>query len=220
MSPYVLPDLSYDYGALEPRVSGRVLELHHAKHHASYVTGANEALERLEDARLGGDPRELASTERQLAFNLAGHLLHSLFWRNLTPNGSAPPEGDLAHAIDRDLGGLARLKTHMVTAAMGTMGSGWAALVYEPIARRLLTIQLHDHQSNLVPGTVPLLVIDAWEHAYYLQYGPEKSSFFGAVWDLIDWDDVERRFDLARVADLDLRGAALSDGRSPDLHVH
>lgn len=210
MSRYVLPDLEYDYGALEPAISGRIMELHHDKHHAGYVKKANEALEQLEAARSDGDFARLAGLEKALAFNLSGHVLHSIFWRNLSPNGGGPPQGELADLIDRDFGGFDRFRDQLIEVASTIMGSGWAVLMWEPVAGRLLTAQIYDHQSNLNQGGSPLLVLDAWEHAYYLQYENRKAEFFKAVWDLWNWDDVSARLQAAQ--ELDLRLPQAVDG--------
>ena len=198
MALYVLPDLDYDYGALEPHVSGQIMQLHHDKHHAAYVKKANETLEKLDEARQKADYTRIAGLEKALAFNLSGHILHSLFWRNLMPKGGGKPSGSLADAITRDFGGFDGFKKQLNEVAGSIMGSGWGALVYEPMAGRLLTCQIYDHQSNLAQAGVPLLVIDAWEHAYYLQYKTEKTKFFEAVWNLWNWDDVAARYEAAR----------------------
>jgi superoxide dismutase, Fe-Mn family len=204
MPQYVLPDLDYDYGALEPHISGQIMELHHGKHHKTYVDKANETLEKLEQSRDSKDFSRLAGLEKALAFNLSGHVLHSVFWKNLMPNGGDAPSGELARAITRDFGSYEAFKAQMTEVAATVMGSGWAALVWEPLAQRLLTCQIYDHQSNLAQGGVPLLVIDAWEHAYYLQYKNVKAEFFKAVWNLWNWDDVTTRFEAARKVDLQL----------------
>jgi Fe-Mn family superoxide dismutase len=205
---YTLPDLSYDYAALEPHVSGRIMELHHAKHHAAYVKGANEATEALAEARAKGDFSKAAALERALAFHTSGHVLHSLFWRNLAPKAGGRPGGALGAAIDESFGGFDAMKGQMVGAATSLMGSGWAALSFEPVSARLVVTQIHDHQSNVVQGSVPLMVLDAWEHAYYLQYGPDKASFFQAIWNLWSWDDVARRLEASRKIDPALPGSA------------
>lgn len=210
MSRYVLPDLEYDYGALEPAISGRIMELHHGKHHAGYVAKANEVLEQLEAARADADFARLAGLETALAFNLSGHVLHSIFWRNLSPNGGGPPQGELADLIDRDFGSFERFRAQLTEVASTVMGSGWAVLVWEPVAGRLLTEQIYNHQSNLTQGGTPLLVLDAWEHAYYLQYENRKAEFFKAVWDLWNWDDVSARLQAAQ--ELDLRLPQAADG--------
>jgi len=140
---------------------------------------------------------DIDALERALAFNLSGHVLHSLFWRNLTPKGGGRPNGELADAITRDFGSFDGFQKQITEVAGTIMGSGWGALVYEPMAGRLLCSQIYDHQSNLAQAGVPLLVIDAWEHAYYLQYKTEKTKFFEAVWNLWNWDDVAQRYDAA-----------------------
>lgn len=206
MAPYVLPQLDYDYSALEPHIRGQIMELHHGKHHAAYVKNANEVVSRLEEARADGDTTRLAPLERALAFNLSGHILHSILWKNLVPKGGGKPEGDLARAIDRDFGSFDHFRRQMVAVASSIMGSGWAGLTWEPIGERLLITQIYDHQSNLNQGSVPLMVIDAWEHAYYLQYQNEKAAFFEAVWHLWNWKDVAARFTAARQLDLALIG--------------
>jgi superoxide dismutase, Fe-Mn family len=197
MPKYTLPDLEYDFGALEPHISGQIMQLHHDKHHAAYVKKANETLEKLDEARDKSDFTRIGGLEKALAFNLSGHVLHSLFWRNMTPKGGGRPKGELAAAINRDFGTFDGFQKQITEVAGTIMGSGWGALVYEPMAGRLLTSQIYDHQSNLAQAGVPLLVIDAWEHAYYLQYKTEKTKFFEAVWNLWNWDDVAQRYEAA-----------------------
>jgi Fe-Mn family superoxide dismutase len=207
MSTYSLPDLRYDFGALEPHISGKIMELHHDKHHAAYVKGANQALEKLGEAREKEDFTRLGALEKALAFNLSGHVLHSLFWQNLTPKGGGEPEGELADAIANDFGNFAGMKRQLTEAASTIMGSGWSALVWEPLAGKLLTTQIYDHQSNLAQGGVPILVLDAWEHAYYLQYQNRKTDFFEVVWNVWNWKDVAERFAAVRSLDFSLAGA-------------
>jgi Fe-Mn family superoxide dismutase len=202
MARYILPDLDYDLGALEPHISGQIMELHHGKHHKAYVDKANETLDKLAEFREKGDFTRLAGLERALAFNLSGHVLHSIFWKNLTPRGGGRPQGELLEMIDRDFGGFDAFQRQMTEVASTVMGSGWAALVFEPMAQRLLTCQIYDHQSNLSQGSLPLMVIDAWEHAYYLQYKNAKTEFFKAVWHLWNWEDVAARLRAARRIDL------------------
>jgi superoxide dismutase, Fe-Mn family len=197
MPKYTLPDLEYDFGALEPHISGQIMQLHHDKHHAAYVKKANETLDQLDEARDKSDFTRIAGLEKSLAFNLSGHVLHSLFWRNLMPKGGGRPKGELANAIARDFGSFEGFQKQINEVAGTIMGSGWGALVYEPMAGRLLCSQIYDHQSNLAQAGVPLLVIDAWEHAYYLQYKTEKAKFFEAVWNLWNWDDVAQRYEAA-----------------------
>jgi Fe-Mn family superoxide dismutase len=208
MPQYVLPDLPYDCSAHEPHISGEIMELHHGKHHATYVKNANNVLERLDEARKKKDFTSVAALEKTLAFNLSGHVLHSIFWQNLMKKGGGEPQGALAEAIHSDLGGFAMFRRQMSEVAATIMGSGWAALVWEPIGQRLLITQIYDHQSNLAQSGVPLMVIDAWEHAYYLQYQNRKEEFFKAVWNLWNWKDIAARFEAATHLDLHLAGAA------------
>jgi Fe-Mn family superoxide dismutase len=207
MANYTLPDLRYDYGALEPHISGKIMEIHHDKHHAAYVKGANTALERLDEARNKKDFSRLAALQKALAFNLSGHVLHSLFWQNLTPKGGGRPSGELAAAIAEHFGSFEKLKKQMTEVAGTIMGSGWAVLVWEPVGKRLLTTQIYDHQSNLAQGGMPILVLDAWEHAFYLQYQNRKTEFFDAIWNCWNWKDVAERFDAARSFNMELVGA-------------
>ena len=183
------------------------MELHHDKHHAAYVKGANKALEQLDEAREKEDFTRLGSLEKALAFNLSGHVLHSLFWQNLAPRSDERPTGELAHAIAEHFGGFEKFKRQLTEAASTIMGSGWAALVWEPIGQRLLTTQIYDHQSNLNQAGVPILVLDAWEHAFYLQYQNRKTEFFEAIWNVWNWQDVANRFEAVRHINLALAGA-------------
>jgi Fe-Mn family superoxide dismutase len=208
MARYVLPDLDYDFGALEPHISGQIMELHHGKHHKGYVDNANDTLDKLEEARGKKDFSRIAGLEKSLAFNLSGHVLHSIFWKNLVSEGGEAPSGELARLIVRDFGSFEGFRSQLTEVAATIMGSGWAALVWEPIAQRLLTCQIYDHQSNLSQGGVALMVIDAWEHAYYLQYRNQKTEFFKAVWNLWNWDDVASRLEAARSLDLQIPAAA------------
>jgi Fe-Mn family superoxide dismutase len=198
MAAYELPDLPYDYAALEPHISARILELHHDRHHAGYVEKANAALDELEEAREQDDMQKVWHLERKLAFNLSGHILHSIFWGNLAPGAGGEPDGELADAIANDFGSFARFRKQMTQTAATVMGSGWAALVWEPLSGCLVTTQVHDHQSNLTQGSVPIMVIDAWEHAYYLQYENRKEEFFDSIWNLWNWDDIAARFTMAQ----------------------
>lgn len=208
MTRYVLPDLEYDYGALEPHISGRIMELHHGKHHRAYVDGANKTLEQLQEARQKGNYDNIATLSRALAFHLSGHVLHSLFWRNLAPKAGGRPTGELAQAIDKHFGSFDAFKQQLTKTAATIMGSGWAALMWDTISQQLVVAQIHDHQSSTPQGTVPLLVIDAWEHAFYLQYQNEKGKFFDAVWNLWNWNDVAARYGDARRLGLHLKNVA------------
>ena len=208
MTTYSLPPLPYAFDALEPYISSEIIELHHDKHHQTYVDGANRAIEMLKNARAKDDFSNLAALERQLAFNVSGHILHSIFWRNLSPDGGGPPGGGIAIAIERDFGGFTVFEKQLRQTAATIMGSGWAALVWDPVSRRLGTTQIYDHQSNVTQAGVPILVVDAWEHAYYLQYKTRKTDYFAALSNLWDWEDVERRFLRAQELDLELEDVA------------
>jgi Fe-Mn family superoxide dismutase len=198
---YTLPPLTYDYGALEPHISGQIMELHHDKHHAAYVKGANTALEKLAAAREKDDYATIAKLQKDLAFNLSGHVLHSLFWQNLSPGGGGEPSGELATQITNNFGGFDRFKKHMIEAANTIQGSGWALAAWDPASKRIIIEQVYDHQGNHGQGTMPLLAIDAWEHAFYLQYKNVKADFFNAVWNVFDWEDVANKFKAAKETD-------------------
>ena len=199
MADYALPDLPYHYGALAPYISGEIMELHHFKHHQTYVKGANTALEQMAEAR---DKNQLATVNplaKNLAFNLAGHVNHSVFWPNMSPDGGGKPDGELAAAIQEDFGSFDAFRGHFTATAVGIQGSGWAILAWDSIGSRLLICQLYDHQGNLPVGLVPLLLLDMWEHAFYLQYRNVKDEYVAAWWNVVNWADVVRRFDNARV---------------------
>jgi superoxide dismutase, Fe-Mn family len=204
MTRYLLPDLAYDYGALEPHISGQIMELHHDRHHRKYVEGANEANDKLQEARRRGDLAILGLLEKELAFHASGHVLHSIFWQNLSPHGGGLPEGALEADINRDFGSFDSFRHQMNRAAAEILGSGWSALLFDPVSRRLAIAQIHDHQSDTIQSAVPLLVLDAWEHAYYLQYQTEKQAYFDAIWNLWNWSDVAQRYALAQRLDLGL----------------
>jgi|SRR5215210_1075642 superoxide dismutase, Fe-Mn family len=194
-STYQLPDLPYDYSALKPAISPQLLELHHSKHHAAYVKGANEALDKLASAREADEYSEIGRLAKLLAFNVSGHILHSLFWTCMSPNADHTPTGKLQQAIDADFGSFDRLKKQMNASIAQLQGSGWAALVWEPVARRLIVEQVYDHQSNVGQGTDLVLVLDGWEHAYYLDYLNDKAAWTQAFWEVADWKSAGARFD-------------------------
>ncbi len=196
--PYTLPDLPYDYADLEPSYSATVLELHHGKHHAAYVKGLNDTLDKLAAARVGEDYANIVGLEKTLAFNLSGHVLHSLFWQNLSPDGGGKPEGELAAAIDEHFGSFDAFQRHLTEATTTVQGSGWGALAWEPIGQRLYVEQIYDHQGNTGQSGQPLLVLDAWEHAYYLQYLNVRADYVKALWNIVNWADVSARFTAAR----------------------
>ncbi|MFT8637343.1 MAG: superoxide dismutase [Pseudoclavibacter sp.] len=197
MADYTLPELTYDYSALEPYISGTIMELHHDKHHATYVKGANTALEKLAAARDAGDFGSINQLQKDLAFNLAGHVNHTIFWKNLGPD-SGRPEGELASAIDEFFGSFEKFQAQFTAAALGIQGSGWAILAWDSLGQKLIVEQLYDHQGNLAAATVPLLLIDMWEHAFYLDYQNVKADYVKAYWNVVNWADVAGRFEDAR----------------------
>jgi Fe-Mn family superoxide dismutase len=195
---YELPELPYDYSALEPHYSAEVLQLHHDKHHAAYVAGANQTLEKLEAARGSNDFGAIVGLEKALAFNVSGHVLHSLFWKNLSPDGGGTPEGELAAAIDESFGSFDAFKAQLTAASSTVQGSGWGVLAWEPVGQRLIVEQVYDHQGNVGNGASPILVIDAWEHAFYLQYKNVKADYVAAIWNILNWADAAERFGRVR----------------------
>ncbi|MFQ5844994.1 MAG: superoxide dismutase [Planctomycetota bacterium] len=183
---YALPPLPYAYDALEPRIDEQTMRLHHDKHHAGYVRGLNGALRKLEAARGAGDFAAVKHLSRDLAFHASGHLLHTVFWSVMTPK-QTPPGGDLKRALDRDFGSVDSFKAHFGAAAKKVEGSGWGILGYEPLSGRLLVLQAEKHQNLTAWGVAPLLVVDVWEHAYYLKY------YVSAFFNVVNWDEVGRR---------------------------
>jgi Fe-Mn family superoxide dismutase len=198
MSVYTLPEFGYDYAALEPHISARIMELHHSKHHAAYVAGANGALEAMAEARATGAFANINRLEKDLAFHLGGHINHSIFWTNLSPDGGDKPTGELAAAIDEFFGSFDQFVAHFTAASMGIQGSGWGVLSWDPIGRRLIIQQLFDQQGNTAQATVPLLQLDMWEHAFYLDYVNVKADYVKAFWNIVNWQNVADRFAAAR----------------------
>jgi len=197
-SLYTLPNLPYDYSALEPHYSARILELHHDKHHAAYVKGLNDTMDQLAEARDKGDFSSIVGLEKSHAFNLSGHVLHSIFWTNLSAEGGDKPAGDLAAAIDEYFGNFDAFKAQLTSATTTVQGSGWGVLAWEPLGKRLYVEQVYDHQGNVGQSGVNLLVFDAWEHAYYLQYLNVRADFVNALWNIVNWNDVAERYARAR----------------------
>ncbi|CAG8876252.1 unnamed protein product [Penicillium nalgiovense] len=177
-----LPDLSYDYGALEPSISGKIMEIHHKNHHNTYVTSYNNTLEQLQEAQAKGDIATQIALKPAVNFHGGGHLNHTLFWENLAPR-----------AIDSTYGSLGEFQSKMNAALAGVQGSGWAWLVKDKQTGQI-GIRTYANQDPVVGQFQPLLGIDAWEHAYYLQYQNRKAEYFSAIWDVINWKTVEKRF--------------------------
>ncbi|MBK0421343.1 superoxide dismutase [Leucobacter sp. CSA2] len=198
MAAYTLPELPYDYAALEPHISGKIMQLHHDKHHQAYVTGANTALEQLAEARESGNLANVNKLEKDLAFNLGGHVNHSIFWNNMSPEGGERPEGELAAAIDEFFGDFEKFQAQFTANALGVQGSGWSVLAWDSLGQRANIVQLFDQQGNLPAGTIPLLMLDVWEHAYYLDYLNVRADYVKAFWNIANWQDVAKRFEAAR----------------------
>ncbi|GAA2722746.1 superoxide dismutase [Cellulomonas aerilata] len=198
MAEYTLPDLPYDYAALEPHISGRIMQLHHDKHHATYVAGANTALEKLAEARETGSFDTINLLEKNLAFNLGGHVNHSVFWQNLTPEGAGRPDGDLAAAIDEFFGSFEGFQKQFSAAALGIQGSGWSILAWDSVGQKLVVVQMYDQQNNLALGLVPVVMLDMWEHAFYLDYVNVKADYVTAWWNIVNWQDAALRLARAR----------------------
>jgi len=194
---YTLPPLPYDYADLEPHIDAQTMKLHHDIHHAGYVRKANAALAELRSIReQGGDQiARVRTVTEALSFNLSGHLLHSVFWAVMSPDGGGEPsaDSDIGRMIRRDFGSYAAFWGNFAAAAAQVQGSGWGILAYEPHAQRLLVLQAEKHQNLGVWGVTPLLVIDVWEHAYYLKYQNKRTSYIKAFANLIHWPTVNER---------------------------
>jgi len=196
---YSLPELPYASNALEPYISETQLKIHHDKHHAAYVNGANAILERMEKARQAGADLDMKATLKELSFQAGGHVLHSLFWRNLAPAAKAAkePSGLLAEVLKKEFGSIERFKKEFAQAAASTEGSGWAALSWCALTQRPIIMQIEKHNVNVYPMFRILMVLDVWEHAYYLDYKNERPRFVEAFWNIVNWDEVGRRLEAA-----------------------
>jgi len=204
MSKYALPGLPYDVDALEPHLSAEIVDLHYSKHHAAYVKGANDTLDKLADAREHQEFAHIGQLEKNLAFNISGHVLHSLLWKNMSPQGGGTPNGGLGGALDQHFGSFDAFKAQLTSAAETVQGSGWGTLSWEPLGKRLVVEQVFDHQGNVGNGALPILVIDMWEHAYYLQYQNRKKEWLDNFWELVNWADVADRFAKVQRTDIGL----------------
>lgn len=191
---HFLPPLPYDYSALEPHISGEIMRLHHDKHHQSYVDGLNKAEVMLQNARDNNDYSLVKHWSRELAFHGSGHYLHTIFWNNMSPGGGGKPSGALLKEINKYFGSFERFKNHFTEAAKQVEGVGWAILVWSPRARRLEILQSERHMLLTQWDTIPLLVLDVWEHAYYLQYKNNRGDYVKSWWNVVNWKDVEDRY--------------------------
>ncbi len=194
---HVLPPLPYPYDALEPYLDQQTLRIHHDKHHQSYVDGLNKAEAALAEARAADDWALVKHWERELAFHGSGHLLHSLYWENMSPQGGQPG-GRLLDALVRDFGGFDRFQAQFTAAAVAVEASGWTLLAWNPPFARLDLLQVEKHQDLTVWGVIPLLVVDVWEHAYYLKYQNRRADYVKAWWSVVNWEDVARRLVVAQ----------------------
>jgi len=193
---YSLPKLNYDYKDLVPYISEEQLRIHHQKHHQAYVNGANAILEKLDKARKDGADIDMKSTLKELSFNIGGHLLHSLFWGNLAPAGKGGKLGGaLADSINNEFGSFDRFKKEFSQAATSVEGSGWAALSLCKQTNRPVIMQIEKHNTNVYPTFKILMVLDVFEHAYYIDYKNDRAKFVEAFWNIVNWDEVNRRME-------------------------
>ncbi|MDH0360899.1 superoxide dismutase [Aeromonas caviae] len=197
---HTLPALPYAYDALEPHIDAKTMEIHHSRHHQTYVTNLNAALADLPElaalpleallARIDSLPAQVQGAVRNHG---GGHANHSLFWQVMSPQGGGEPDGELAAAIERDLGGLEAFKQSFTQAALSRFGSGWAWLVVDGRGK-LQVVSSANQDSPLMEGLTPILGLDVWEHAYYLKYQNKRPDYIAAFYNVIDWDEVARRY--------------------------
>jgi superoxide dismutase, Fe-Mn family len=194
---YQLPDLTYDFNALEPVISAEIMELHYSKHHRAYVNNLNTALEKYHEAETKNDISSMITLQAAIKFNGGGHINHSIFWTNLGPiskGAGQGPKGDLAAVINRDFGSFDQFKEKFSAAATAVQGSGWAWLGYNKTSKVLEIVTLPNHDLLSSMGLVPIFTIDVWEHAYYLQYKNLRADYVKAVWQVLNWRNMEERF--------------------------
>ncbi|TVP43270.1 MAG: superoxide dismutase [Halomonas sp.] len=199
---HTLPELPYAYDALEPHIDAMTMEIHHSRHHQTYINNLNATLEGtgLEDVpveELVANLDRVPEAKRQAVINNGGgHANHSMFWQMMSPNGGGNPQGDVAKAIDAELGGLDAFKEEFKKAAVGRFGSGWAWLSVTP-EKKLVVENTLNQDSPLMHGNTPLLGLDVWEHAYYLKYQNKRPDYIAAFFNVVNWEDVERRYQAA-----------------------
>jgi Fe-Mn family superoxide dismutase len=194
---HVLPNLPYEYDALEPHIDAQTMRLHHDLHHKAYVDGLNAAEKKLAEMRESGDFAAIQGVQRALAFHGSGHFNHCVFWENMSPKGGGKPKGDLDARITKDFGSFDKFKAHFSQAAATVEGNGWSVLSWHPVAGHLLVLASMNHQNQGVHGAIPLLMLDVWEHAYYLKYQNKRAAYVEAWWNVVKWDDVAERFEKA-----------------------
>jgi len=196
---FKLPDLPYDYNALEPVISARIMELHHTKHHATYVTNLNANLEKRDNALAKGDLAAVVQFDGAIKFNGGGHVNHSIFWKNLAPiskGGGNLNKGSLSDAINKKWENLSKFQETFNTTTVAIQGSGWGWLVYSTNdkALKIMTTANQDPVGSN-SGIIPLLGIDVWEHAYYLKYENRRADYLKEIWKVVNWEDVQKRYD-------------------------
>lgn len=195
---YTLPPLIFGYADMEPYISQDQIRLHYFKHHQGYVNSANALMEKIAKARAEGADLDMKALSKDLSFHLSGHKLHSLFWRNILPNGKGggrPPQGKIADLITQQFGSVDRFKKEFAQTANSTEGSGWAAVAYEIETKKLHILQIEKHNVNVVPDYLLLLVLDVWEHAYYFDYKNERGKYVDAFWNICYWDKMNERLE-------------------------
>lgn len=191
---FELPDLAYDYNALEPAISAETMEIHHSKHHQTYVTNLGATMEKIDAAMCAGDVSATIALQGALKFNGGGHINHTLFWENLSPNSCFPKGGPLEAAIEARFGGYDAMVEEVSAKTVAVQGSGWGWLVYDPKSKMIDVVCLPNQDPlEATTGLKPLLGIDVWEHAYYVDYRNVRPSYVKAIWDIINWDVVEKR---------------------------
>ncbi len=194
---YSLPDMPYDFGALEPVISGEIMQLHYSKHHNAYVTNLNAALEKYHEAEAKNDMAAMIALQQAIKFNGGGHVNHSIFWTNLAPvgkGGGEAPTGELAKAIQNQFGSLDAFIEKMSAMSVGIQGSGWGWLGLNKADGRLVLTTCSNQDPLSTQGFVPLLGIDVWEHAYYLQYKNVRADYVKNIWKIVNWKNVEERY--------------------------
>ena len=193
---FVLPDLAYDYNALEPAISAETMTLHHSKHHQTYITNLNATLEKIHSSMASGDVSGTIALQGALKFNGGGHVNHTLFWENLAPadSSSFPTSGPLADAVNTRFGSYENMVTEVSAKTVAVQGSGWGWLAYDPKTKLIDVVALPNQDPlEATTGLKPLLGIDVWEHAYYVDYRNVRPEYVSAIWDIINWDAVEAR---------------------------
>lgn len=205
---FTLPQLPYDYNALEPYISEQQLKLHHDKHHQAYVNSANTLLKKIDEAAKEKTQIDywvsfgyVKALAKELSFNIGGHMLHTTFWENMAPagkGGGGQPGGAIADVINKEFGSFEVFKKLFSAAATSTEGSGWAALAMHPCIERPIIVQIEKHNVNIIPNFQILMTLDVWEHAYYIDYKNERPKFVEAFWNVINWEKVNKNLALVK----------------------